>query len=287
MTNLLLEPSFDFGTHRRVVREGPGGLPETVHQPLSGSRGTVYLVPGWSGPRSGPADLLVFLADRIAAAGWTAVRSDLPGRGDSAGDFAACDLDKMIESIAAQNGAGQRVLLGLCSGGNVSLGAATLGTFSGGLIALSTLPFQPSRGKEFEQKRAMKNLKNYAKKALSPSTWMRLFKGEINTDRIKKNLTASEGKAPGERNLKDSKRDIEKELLQWKGPALFIWGDGDEEAALARQHFEKLHQAGMGARAETRFHTIAGANHNFYGRGWREELSWMIVEFLNRSNANL
>ena len=70
---------------------------------------------------------------------------------------------------------------------------------------------------------------------------MRLLKGEINIGRVTKNVTATEKAATGERNLKDSERDIEKALLSWKGRGLFVWGSGDDEAALARTHFEKLH----------------------------------------------
>jgi len=196
-----------------------------------------------------------------------------------------------VAAALAQSPADQTFILGLCSGGNVALGAVSQANPQSairnpqcnvGVIAISTLPFQPARSKEFEQKRRWKNIKNYAAKALSPNTWLRLLKGEINVDRVKKNVSASEKPAAGERNLKDSARDIEKELLSWKGPALFIWGSGDEEAALARTHFEKLHQKGMGARDRTHFQTIQGANHNFYSRGWREELCAKILDFIEQ-----
>jgi hypothetical protein len=83
------------------------------------------------------------------------------------------------------------ILLGMCSGGNVALGAATLLSrdfpqIKTRVIALSTLPFQPARTKAFDQKRRWKNIKQYAKKALSPYTWLRLIRGEINVDRVKK-----------------------------------------------------------------------------------------------------
>jgi pimeloyl-ACP methyl ester carboxylesterase len=166
----------------------------------------------------------------------------------------------------------------------VALGAGTIpnpqSAIRNGVVALSVLPFQPARSKQFEQRRRWKNLKNYASKALSPGTWARLLKGEINLERIKKNVTASEKPAAGDRNLKDSARDIEKELLEWRGPALFVWGGGDEEAPLARAHFEKLHAAGMGSRECTAFHTIPGANHNFYAQAWREELGKLVSDFL-------
>jgi len=281
-----LTPTADFDSESREVI-ARAGLVATSHRPLTQSKGTVILVPGWSGTRAGPADLLVFLASSIARAGWTAIRVEMPARGDSCGAFNDVDLDAMIAATAACTGEESPRFVGLCSGGNVALGASALRNPQSeirncGIIAISTLPFQPARTQTFDNRRRWKNLKNYASKALSPNTWARLLKGEINVDRVKKNVSAGEKPASGERNLKDSARDIEKELLDWKGPGLFIWGSGDEEAAPARAHFEKLHAAGMGSREKTVFHTIEGANHNFYSRAWREELARRILDFIER-----
>jgi hypothetical protein len=163
----------------------------------------------------------------------------------------------------------------------VALGAAPLKECSAvdRVVAISTFPFQPARTNTFERRRRWKNIKTYARKALSPSTWLRLFKGEVNIDRVKKNVASSEKPSAG-RNLKDSARDIEHELRGWKGAALFVWGGGDEEGAPARAHFEKMHAAGMGTGGRVQFHTVAGANHNFYGKAWREQLLEQIVKFL-------
>ena len=262
----------------------------TLHRPAAGpSKGLAILLPGWSGPRTGPADVLVFLASKLAEHGWSALRLDLPGRGDAAA-HEPIDLDAMIDSAARgahplKGETGRRVLIGICSGGNVALGAAPLKACADfdAIVAISTFPFQPARTKEFDRLRRWQNIKRYASKALSPSTWLRLVKGEINVDRVKKNVTSNEKPAEG-RNLKDSARDIEKELQNWKGAALFLWGGGDEEAPPARTHFEKLHAAGMGARSQVNFHTVPGANHNFYGRAWREELVREILKFLEHYN---
>src|SRR5206468_782386 len=119
----------DFPAHRRTLCIGKIGLPQTIHEPLKAvPRGVVCLIPGWSGTRSGPADILTFLADELAGAGFKAVRTDLPGRGDADGEFSACDLDTMIAAASAtlleQAIAGTpKYLLGMCSGGNVALGA--------------------------------------------------------------------------------------------------------------------------------------------------------------------
>ena len=269
---------------RDVVFTSAG--PVTIHRPFGReSKGDVLLLPGWSGPRTCPADALVFIATRLAENGWTATRLDLPGRGDAPAS-APVDLDGMI--AAASGGVSEfkskrRVLLGICSGGNVALGAAPLKNCAviDTVIAISTFPFQPARTQNFDRLRRWNNLKRYAAKALSPATWLRLIKGEINVDRVKKNVAATDATA-GTRNLKDSARNIEKELQQWKGSALFIWGGGDEEAPPARTHYEKLHATGLGAPGRVRFHTVPGANHNFYGKAWREEMVAEILAFLEK-----
>jgi pimeloyl-ACP methyl ester carboxylesterase len=290
----------EFTGERRTVSHGLSGV-VTVHEPLSPTKGQVIIVPGWSGPRSGPADILSFLASELAHNSWRAVRVDLPGRGDNDGSMSSSGLDEMIAStfaaaLATIEAGKPTVFLGLCSGGNVSLGAVTLrrreagapaskgdALADAGVIALSTLPFQPARSENFESTRRWKNIRQYAAKAASPQTWLRLVKGEINLGRVKQNVTTTEKPRSGERNLKDSSRNIERELLGWKGSALFVYGGGDEEAPLAREHYEKLHKAGMGRAGATTFQTIAGANHNYYGRGWRRELAELVLKFVEQT----
>ena len=284
--NFAPASSADFSAleRREVVITSAG--PVTIHRPTGReSKGEVLLLPGWSGPRTGPADALVFIASRLAENGWTATRLDLPGRGDAPANTQV-DLDSMIAAAsgcASEFKSKRRVLLGICSGGNVALGAAPLKWCADidTVVAISTFPFQPARTQNFDRMRRWNNLTRYAAKALSPATWMRLIKGEINVDRVKKNVAATDATA-GARNLKDSARNIEKDLQKWKGSALFIWGGGDEEAPPARTHYENLHSTGLGAPGRVRFHTVPGANHNFYGKAWREEMLAEIVAFLDK-----
>ena len=285
----------DFGAEQREVLRLPAKdghhLGATLHIPIQNSKfkiqNSVLLLPGWSGPRTGPAELLVFLAIRLAAVGHTVLRLDFHGRGDSNGRFEECDLDRMISDAACgfdflqfkiQNSKFKMVVGGICSGSNVALGLAALKPNEvHAVAALSALPFQPARSENFERRRRWKNLKQYASKALQPATWAKLARGEVNVERVKKNLAASEKQGAGERNRKDSARDIESELLAWKGRALFVWGSGDEEAAPAQAHFERLHAAGCAASAT--FESIPDANHNFYGQVWREKLAAKVLAF--------
>jgi pimeloyl-ACP methyl ester carboxylesterase len=246
----------------------------------------VLLLPGWTGPRTGPAELLVFLARELTRSGHAVLRIDFHGRGDASGNFGDCDLDRMIREagagldvLKARFPAATVVAGGICSGANVALGLASLRPAEvASVLAFSVLPFQPARAATFDRRRRWKNFKQYAAKALRPSTWLKLIRGDVNVGRVKENLTTTEKPREGERNLRDSARDIERELLAWKGRVLFIWGGGDGEAPPSRAHYEKLHAAGLGR--EARWQVIPGANHNFYAQAWREELARQVTAFV-------
>lgn len=328
------------GERREIVRlPGNDFSLGTLHLPLADAapRRFLLLLPGWTGPRSGPSDLLVRLAAHLAAGGAAAMkrtaaaagktsnlegledshttegpggadgaggaggivvlRPDFHSRGDSPGDPAHCNLDRMIADaerrlffLKERFPAAEAFVGGLCSGANTALGLASLRPKEvAGVAALSALPFQQSRDTGYNRRRRLRTLKDYAGKALSPHTWARLWRGEIDLSRVRKNLSAADaeyaaagdGEAPATpRNLKDSARDIEAMLLDWKGRALFIWGEGDEEAAPAKKHFEELHAAGMAG--EARFELVAGAEHNFQRREWREAVAGLLTDFLFR-----
>jgi pimeloyl-ACP methyl ester carboxylesterase len=298
LAGLPLAQAADFGHERREALLLPAGggqcVGATLHCPLPAPARighAVVLLPGWSGPRTGPAELLTFLARRLSDEQALVLRLDFHGRGDSSGRFLDCDLDRMIrdaevgfEFLRSRAPDARLAAGGICSGANVALGLASLRPGAIAMVlALSALPFQPARTATFERRRRWRNLKQYAARALRPATWMKLLRGEVDLGRVKKHLTVSEKPAAGERNLKDSARDIEKELLAWKGRALFVWGSGDEEGPAAQAHFRKLHAAGCAS--EARFEVIAGANHNFYRLDWREELSALVNGFVTVHDA--
>ncbi len=303
----VLHPDAEFGHERREVLQLPVDehyVGATLHVPCSVPqnprapepsrsdpsdqelRTAVLLLPGWSGPRTGPAELLVFLARELVRNGCAVLRIDFHGRGDASGAFGDCDLDRMIRE--AETGLtflrtrfpdASLTAGGICSGANIALGLASLRPSDvAAVLGFSVLPFQPARAATFDRRRRWRNFKQYAAKAVRPATWLKLLRGDVNLGRVKDGLTTTEKPCAGERNLRDSARDIEKELLGWKGRALFIWGGGDDEAPPSRAHYEKLHAAGL-AR-DVRWHVIPGANHNFYAQAWREQLAKEALTFI-------
>jgi len=269
-----------------------------VSAPSSGERGSrpgVVVLHGWGSYRSGPHRMLVEICRRLASRGMTAMRFDFSGRGDSSGDYWDTDLDTMISDARAAGDflcshIGQEALaaLGLCSGSNVALGAATRDRRFRAVCSLSALPFQKQRGKAQGATRARGTLRELFLKALRPDTYRRLLRGEVAAGRILRRLLLGEGgrsaragmpDGKGEaRNLKDSRRDIQSELAEFPGELLFIYGSADAEGLSGwRNVLEPFMREN---RRNYRQLEIPGADHDYHGLAVKERAAREAVEFL-------
>lgn len=258
------------------------GLPAAPEQAQRG----VILIHGWAGCRIGPHRMLVHTAERLLKAGIATLRFDLRGRGDSHGRADQTDLDAMIEDTL--NAAAflkthpqiKRVaLLGICSGANVAIGAATLNPAITELALWSALPFQPEQQPAQRRRRIRHYLAAYFRKAMNAHTWRRLLRGDINLRMIGKTIAGDRTPRSGERNLKDSARDIMAAFSQFRGRALFITGSKDPEGLAGRNRFISFCKA---HNLNATFHLIAGANHSYYGSAHEQEtleqtISWFTT----------
>ena len=251
---------------------------------------TVITLHGWGGYRIGPHRFAVKLCRALAREGVASLRFDFRGRGDSTGAQSAATLDTMIEDACrAVEFAGKRapanriVLWGLCSGGNVAIGAATLKSEVRDLILLSTLPFIPEKRASEKVARTKEQAGNYFRKLFRASTWKKLFTGAVNFRAVRKALFGhwgrsgtvpqQQGQSPfspaGERDPKDSARDVMSAFAKFAGRALFIYGGADKEAAGAGAHYaEFASKHGIPAA----FETIEGSNHDYYSLAWERRV---------------
>jgi len=239
----------------------------------------VVAIHGWGSYRSGPHRLLVELCRALAAAGLPALRFDLTGRGDSAGDFWSADLDAMIadaraagDFLLAASGARALAAVGLCSGANVALGAAAGDGRFRSAAALSALPFQKQRTGGQAAARGKSTLRELAAKAVRAETWKRLARGEVSLSSILGRLLRGEGgrsaragqSGAGQppRNLKDSQRDIQAELAGFRGRLLFVHGGADAEGLSGwRGVFRPFL---VEKRVEHSHLVIPGADHDYH-----------------------
>jgi len=246
----------------------------------------VVLLHGWGSCRLGPHRILVQTARELNARGFWTLRFDHRGRGESEGRSEDVNLDGMIsdacravECLRDRAGCGRVALLGICSGGNVAIGAATLLEEVPALVVWSTLPFQTHHTRGQDLRRTGFFLAEYARKAVRLETWRRFFKGRISLGGVANVLFGHYAKeeGPEKANPKDSERDIMAALRQYRGRVLFTYGGRDPESVEAKGVYEPFCSE-SGIRAE--FQVVEGSNHNFYGREWKRQVIERSASFL-------
>jgi pimeloyl-ACP methyl ester carboxylesterase len=250
-----------------------------------GATDGVLLLPGWSGTRYGPQRILLEAAQAIAIRGYTTLRIDFRGRGDSTGDPAAT-LDGMIDdAIAAvdwlrtEHGIARVSLVGLCSGGNVALGAASRLTDVGHVVCWSLLPFMEHKAQAVKQGTPrLALLRQYAAKLLRPETWRKLLRGEANVKGAVQTLAKDKEGDDAERRRKTSARDILGDLHAFGGQLHLLYGSRDPEAAGSRAFFEDWCRR---QRIPVDVHIIDGAPHNFYTAAWTAEVVAQTAAWLD------
>lgn len=253
-----------------------------------GAEGVIFL-PGWAGTRFGPQRILWTAADMFAARGYTTARLDFRGRGDSAGDPRQVTLDDMIDDtlavadwLRAHYGVQRLTLCGLCSGGNVALGAASLRGDVAHVVCWSLLPFMEHKAQAAKQGTARGTLlRGMLQKISRVETWRKLLRGEANVRGAVQVLVKDKEGDEEEKRRKTSRRDILAELEKsFHGRLHLLYGTRDPEAAGSRAFFEAWCRK---RRIPVDIETIAGAPHNFYTANWTTQviaqtINWVAAE---------
>jgi len=247
----------------------------------------VVFVHGWSGYRAGPHDLYVHTARALAERGIASLRFDLRGRGDSGGAYDEADLDGMIaDCLTAKQFVQERLgskaiyLLGICSGGNVALGAASLDRTVTGLVLWSTPLFAPDKVAGEAKKRRRFFLFDYARKLFRRETYAKLFRGRIHFRIVWQVLRGK--RETGSTNPKDSRRNVMQDFRTYGGRMLFVYGTRDVDSIGAPDFFRQYCEA---EKIPADFATIEGANHSFYSVAWEQQVIEATGEWLTRSGS--
>ncbi len=276
----------------------------------------VVFVHGWSGYRSGPHGIHTAMARRLAEEGYPSLRFDFRGRGESEGNGLESTLLTMAEDLrvasrffSQQCGLRRLAYFGMCSGGNVAIGALPNLPLAHCLVLLSVYPFSDGDTFSRDVHRTWHYMNVYFHKALHGDTWRRLCRGDIHLRQVLDVLfghflnrggnRAKEGEdRPAETGpekprtaraaLTESRtRDGEapqKHLANLRAncPALMVYGEADPDAPAALKYFGD-YAAEHALPIE--FVRIAGASHNFPSRRWKEEIGDLAVEFLHQTLA--
>lgn len=252
-----------------------GTLRGIVHIPAAEtSAPPVVMFGGWGGNRSGPNGILTEAARGIAEDGRAVARFDFLGRGDSDGAVSAHDLRSQIADAAEmvrwvrENVADRPpVLLGICSGGEVAVGALFEG-LEADCVCLWSAPLFAAAGTQARRhRRRMAYLRDYARKLLVGETWRKLLRRELRFDLIRRVL--------GRAGVHDKARHEPDELAATATlpspvrAALLVYGTADPVADEAIPAYVRLFE---GSRCQVHVHRVQGANHGFYSIPWKREV---------------
>jgi pimeloyl-ACP methyl ester carboxylesterase len=245
------------------------------------------------------------MARDLAAEGFPTLRFDFRGRGDSEGTQSAAHIGTMVDdavSAAAwlrrSAGMDRVILLGVCAGAMVAMGAAPRTESLAGLALWSPPPFHPDpppAGNPHAStaparppgggKKRFQMLQQYAAKLADPRTWAKLAGGQLQPRLILKILMGKavgrkRAEAPGSSNWAGPKPDeilYEKALPGVATPALFIYGSSDPDREEAVPYYTRLREPWADV---TRFFVIQGANHSFYSLEWKAEVIRTTLDWI-------
>lgn len=287
------------------LQSGGATLTGVLAIPAQGAlQGAFLFSHGWAGNRNGPANLLTTLARFLAANGYATLRFDFRGRGEAGGDGLATTLATMAEDLASaasflrkETGMDALSILGMCSGGNVAIGALpNLGKVQR-LVLLSVYPFSDgdSFGRDINRSRHF--LAVYLRKACSLENWKRVFTGDASLARVFRVIfrpflkrgenRAKEGnvgtlvKAAASESRNSAAPPPVKHLAKLRKdvPALMLYGTADPDATAAQKYFGDY--ASKNALPIS-FVEIQGANHNFSSQTWQQQ----VLEKITNSTTN-
>jgi pimeloyl-ACP methyl ester carboxylesterase len=266
---------------------GPQALRGTLHLPDSegDKRVGIIFLHGWSGSRIGPHSMFVHAARNMSRLGYTCLRFDFRGRGDSDGETATASIASMIEDAGTATEHLLRLAaldsiihLGICSGGKIAIGAAAADPRIGGLVLWSAEALGPLRSKTEAQRKSFHAARQYASKLLRAETWRKLLAGQVRTDMVRKALVNQE--APDDEEIRNEAVILDN-FRTYDGSIHFVYGTHDPDTRNAADKYLSFCRRND---IPAEFHAIEGANHSFYSLAWEAEVlelteSWLLRAF--------
>ena len=262
------------GTVRGVLHQPPGAAPR---------RGRIVFLHGWSGDRSGPHRMFVHAARLLASQGYTSLRFDFCGRGDSdslpSGDATIATM--LADTRAALAWLRQEVpddgpiaLLAICSGCKVAISVAAAEPDVARLALWSAESMGSLRASTTGSRKRLAMLRTYARKLLDPETWRKLLRGQVHAGLVGKALVQAEVRSSAEARAED---EALRAFRKFRGDILFIFGGSDPETTGSAPAYARYCRAHGIANT---CHTVPHAGHSFYGMVWEQEVLRVTEEWL-------
>jgi alpha-beta hydrolase superfamily lysophospholipase len=282
------EQAPDLGSIReQPVRLGEGSRlfgilaePTTILEAEARRRPAVILLNAGAVHRVGSNRMYVSMARTWAERGFTVLRLDVAGIGDSppaAGQpenltyskTAVSDVQAAMAHLRATRGVSRFVLAGLCSGAYVSFHAALQGGPVVGCVLINPQTFYWHDGDSLDTapSRNYNEARHYQRSLLRPEAWMKALRGQVDLRRFAKAM-ATRAKIVTRAKIEqvlgtgeDVGRDL-RSLCDRNIDTLLVFSEGDPGIDYlqmhARRELSKLRERPM-----FRFRIIADADHTF------------------------
>ncbi|BAU47908.1 hydrolase [Sulfurifustis variabilis] len=300
------EEPFEFRGRDGAVRRGI----LTPAEPGRSNGTGIVLLPAGLKYRIGPHRLNVTLARRLAPVGYTVLRFDPCGVGESDGALPAGPLRELWRTVeqgrfvddtlhAARDlrercGLQRLVLGGLCGGAVTALLAAALAPeLIDGVLSINTAvtfstDTKPAR-RPMGRIQARHNFKGYLRKLLAPAAWARIVRGDSDYSEITRTVVATVRSCLGARRRPEhlsheNARFMESfESLERRSvPHLLIFSGNDNRWLEFQEVVLQRRLGGRLAGSAYEIEVIPNANHELHFADWQRELEERFADWLNR-----
>jgi alpha-beta hydrolase superfamily lysophospholipase len=186
------EQAVQFGNSKTLfgILSAPQTPPDT---PLPGAGKAILLLSSGATHHIGPNRLYVTIGRHLAALGYTVLRMDIAGIGDSPprrGEpenlvytlRANRDVKAGIEYLRSVWSIENIQAVGLCSGAYNAFKAAVAGLPLSGVVLINPLTFFWKKGMSlaFPEYRVAADIKRYRRNIFQPQSWLKMLRGDVN-----------------------------------------------------------------------------------------------------------
>ena len=246
----------------------------------------------------GPHGLYTGVARDWAATGFSVLRMDLRGLGDSGDPGDASRLEVYPETALADVesavtymrdvGCSDVTVAGMCSGGFHALHAAARVPVDGVIAVNAPLYWQPGDSLDDDPHAGVDGTLRTGRSALSPSKWLKLLRGGVDISEHARNLKTAAiaaGTAIAER-LHRSPAHAERVtgLLPAGVQTSLIFSDADPALRFFHTAFASRMRE-LESRPDFKLDVVRGADHTFMGRSWQRTLVALMTARLEEQRA--
>ncbi|MBN2302034.1 MAG: alpha/beta fold hydrolase [Lentisphaerae bacterium] len=246
------------------------------------TRTSILFLHGWSGCRIGPHRMFVKTARRMCEAGYACLRFDFRGRGESDGETKDGSIQNMISDTTCaidymrkQTPDNKILLLGICSGCKVAIGAAVRSSAPSALVLWSPEPMGWLRNSSLNRQKSAFALRQYLRKLMHPATWRKILTCRVNTRLVGKALFQHESASALEIRAES---ELLSQFQTFGGKILCMYGTNDPDTAISMPGYADFcSKHGI----PHNHHLVQDASHSYYSLAFEDEVISITEQWIN------